>query len=216
MRFDLRRLFLPLLVVLLVPSVLPGQENIPPARLILGLGELEQAAFIKATMDLGFPSDRADQMTMLIINRSALALPLIEERLEADLRSQPPSPSFIETASEMIAYAGDEHALRAIGKLIAIDEVRFAPLVGRALTHAMNWRNPLTVAYRGLELGDGTVSRHVVGWVEAMLDRYGKVPDDEEWSSDPIAIRLTRGTTAELRPSVQRYATEALAKRDRR
>jgi hypothetical protein len=181
-------------------------------------------------MDLGFPSDRADQMTMLIINRSALALPLIEERLEADLRSQPPSPSFIETASEMIAYAGDEHALRAIGKLIAIDEVRFAPLVGRALTHAMNWRNPLTVAYRGLELGDGTVSRHVVGWVgaalkssrmqrtwgEAMLDRYGKVPDDEEWSSDPIAIRLTRGTTAELRPSVQRYATEALAKRDRR
>jgi hypothetical protein len=39
-------------------------------------------------------------MTMLLINRSALVLPLIERRVEVELRSQLPSNSLIDTATE--------------------------------------------------------------------------------------------------------------------
>lgn len=133
----------------------------------------------------------------------------------------------MDTASEMIAYAGDAQALRAIAKLVAVDESRFGPLVGRTLDNAGNWRNPFTVVYKGLELGDEGVARRVTAWVEsalasnrmqrawaeAMLDKYGKVPDETEWATDPIASRLEDRASPELRQSVGRFAAEALRNR---
>jgi hypothetical protein len=141
-----RRLWL-VLVVVSFSATLEGQEVIPPARTILDLGEADQIAFINRTMELGFPVSRADQMTMLIVNRSALALPLIEAKLEEDLKSASTPKGLVNTAIEMIAYAGDEQALQAVRKLMAIDERRFGPLVGRTLDNAGNWRNPFTLAY---------------------------------------------------------------------
>jgi hypothetical protein len=181
-------------------------------------------------MDLGFPDDRADQMTMLVINRSSLVLPVIEARVESALQSEPPVKAFIETAIEMIVYAGDEQSLRAISKLMAIDETRFGPLVKRTLDNAGNWRNPFTVAYGGLEQGDEAVARQVMAWTEtalvsnrrqrawaeAMVMRYGKVPDESVWTTDPIASRLKNGASPELRQSMLRFATEAQKKRERR
>src|SRR5258708_20802 len=110
------------------------------ARNILDKTEAEQTTFITSTMEQGFPEDRADQMTMLIINRSAVTIPLIEAKLEEMLKSASPSKGFIDIASEMIAYAGDEQALRAVGKLLAIDGKRFERLIGRTLDNAGNWR----------------------------------------------------------------------------
>src|SRR6516162_3499142 len=136
-----------LALVLLPLSSLHGQDTIPPARTILDLSESEQAAFIRSTMALGFPMNRADQMTMLIINRSALVFPLIEGKLEEALKSDSPQTAFVETASEMIAYAGDQTALREIIKLMSLDEKRFGRLVGRMLDNAGNWRNSFDVAY---------------------------------------------------------------------
>ena len=52
-------------------------------------------------MDQGFPEDRSDQMTMLLINRSAVVVPLIVARLEEVLKSANPSNDFIDIASEM-------------------------------------------------------------------------------------------------------------------
>jgi hypothetical protein len=46
-------------------------------------------------------------------------------------------------------------------------------------------------------------------WAEAMAVRYGKVPDESVWSTDPIASRLNDKVSSELRQSVQRFATEA-------
>src|ERR1017187_2952748 len=135
-----------LAVVLLASSALDGQDVVPPARTILDLSNSEQIAFIRSTMELGFPANRADQMTMLIINRSALTLPLIEAKLEKALKSTPPPKSFVETASEMIAYAGDEQALRVISKLVALDENRFGRLVGATFAPLHDQVN--TVAYR--------------------------------------------------------------------
>jgi hypothetical protein len=208
----------------------PQVDQVPSAKTILDLPDSEQVAFIKTTMEHGFPEDRADQMTMLIINRSALSVSLIEAKVEELLKSPSPSRRSIDIASEMIAYAGDEQSLRAISRLIAIDEPRFGRLVARVLDNAGNWRNPFMVAYRGFELGDDAVSRYTVAWAEsalasnssqrvwaeAMLDRYGKVPGDSEWATDPIASRLEDRASPELRRSVSRLATEAQRNRGRR
>lgn len=222
------RVLLP--AVLLVSSSVHGQDVVPPARAILDLSEGEQIAFINRTIDLGFPENRADQMTMLIINRSAITLPLIEAKLEEALKSTPPPKGFVETASEMIAYAGDEWALREISKLLAVDENRFARLVGRTFDNAGNWRNPFAVAYRGFELGNEAISQRTMQWVEsalasnrmrrtwaeAMLDRYGKVPGDPEWATDPIASRLKDRASPELRRTVLSLAEDAKRRREHR
>jgi len=230
MAFNFIGRLLPLAVLASLSATMDGQEVIPTARTVLDLSEGEQIAFINRTMDLGFPENRADQMTMLIINRSALMVPLIEAKLEEALKSAPAPKGFVETASEMIAYAGDERALRAVGKLLAIDENRFGRLVGRTLDNAGSWRNPFSVVYRGLEIGDEAVSRRMAAWVEsalasntmqrtwaeAMLDRYGKVPGDSEWATDPIVSRLNGQASPGLRRSVMRLATEVQRKRERR
>lgn len=136
-------------------QALPGQDG--NARSILELSEVDQVAFITSTMDRGFPEDRADQMTMLIINRSSLTVPLIEERLEQALKSSSLSTKFIDIASEMIAYAGDEHAFRAVIKLTAVDRQRFEHLVGRTLDNSLDRRNPFFVAYAALEHGNESI-----------------------------------------------------------
>ena len=208
----------------------PQGDQVPSAKAILDLPDSAQIAFIKTTMEHGFPEDRADQMTMLIINRSALSVPLIEAKVEELLKSPSPSQQSIDIASEMIAYAGDDQSLRAISKLIAIDESRFGRLVARTLDNAGNWRNPFSVAYRGFELGDDAVSRNAAAWAEsalssnrmqrawaeAMLDRYGNVPGDSEWATDPIVARLEDRASPELRQSVMRLAEDAKRKREQR
>ena len=208
----------------------PQGDQVRSAKAILDLPDSEQIAFIKTTMEHGFPEDRADQMTMLIINRSALSVPLIEAKVEEILKSPSPSKGSIDIALEMIAYAGDEQSLRAISRLIAIDESRFARLVARTLDNAGNWRNPFTVAYRGFESGDDAVSRLAAAWAEsalasdhmqrvwaeAMLDKYGRAPGEAEWATDPIASRLKDRASPELRQNVLRFAAEAQSKRDRR
>jgi hypothetical protein len=193
---------------------------------ILQLSEAEQVEFAKSVLEQHFPENEGDRFSLLLVNRSALVVPLIEAKIEAELRSATRSERFIDLAAAMIAYAGDEQSVRAVSKLIRIDEKRFGPLVGRTLDNAGKWRNPFGVAYWALDLGDGTVagyttawsesvlatSRMQRSWAEAMLDRYGKVPGETEWATDPIASRLKNRASPELRQSVQRFATEAQKK----
>jgi hypothetical protein len=86
------------------------------------------------------------------------------------------------------------------------------------------------VAYQALDLGDGTVTGYTTAWAEsalasnrmqrawaeAMLDKYGRVPDESVWATDPIASRLKDRASPELRQSVVRLATEAQSKREKR
>jgi len=206
------------------------EQAIEPAGKILELTDAEQIRFINASLEEGLPVSRADQMTMLVINRSSITLPLIEEQIERALKQPSPPQRFVDTAAELIAYAGDEQALYAIVKLIRIDEIRFARLVGRALTHSANWRNPVTLAYRGLRMGDEAVVRYTMtwaelvlasnrmqrAWAEAMVERYGKVLGESEWTNDPIASRLKDRASPELRQSVMRVATELQRKGERK
>jgi hypothetical protein len=202
-------------VALVIAIVFVGlaSAQTPAARAILDRPENEQVQFVNQTMAAGFPAERMGAMTMLILNRSALVLPLLERRVETELRSRTPSKEFIETATEMIAYAGDEQSLRAISRLMTIDEGRFGGQVGRTLDNASSFRNPFTVAYRGCALGDEAVARRVGAWSEgalgsvrmqrmfreAMAAEYGHAPGEAEWASDAIASQLGSALRQELK-----------------
>ena len=197
--------------------------QVPSVRTILDLPESEQRNFITETINAGFPDGRADQMTMLILNRSSLVLPLLERRTEVELMSQSPSQVLIETTSEMIAYAGDSQALREVGRLIAIDDGRFGPLVNRTLGNAMSFRNPFTVAYRGVDVESEAVGSRIGAWADAMasaprmqrlwaqamIERYGRVPTQDDWASDPIVSRMKTRRFDQLKENVLRFASAA-------
>ena len=224
MGFTRRLLF----AILLLSATIHGQNAPPSALTIVDLSDSEQTAFIHNTMELGFPINRADQMTMLILNRSTLTLPLIESWIEQALKSNPTQAASVETAAEMIAYAGDQTALREVSKLVAVDENRFGRLVRRTLENAGSFRNPFGVVYDGLAMDDTAISRLTMQWVEsalassrmqrkwaeALLIRYGKVPDDSEWANDPLASRLKDQASPELRRTILSLAEDAKRKRE--
>jgi hypothetical protein len=204
----------------------PNNEG---AKGILQRPEAEQRDFVKSVLEHHFPDSQGDRFSILLVNRSELVIPLIESKIELELRNSARSESFIDLASAMISYAGDEQSLRAVSQLIQIDPRRFGTFVGRTLDSASNWRNPFDVAYRGLEIGE-TISGEIGAWTdsvlplrkmqrfwaESMVARYGKVPGESEWTSDPIAARLKTGRPENLRETIVGLAREAAAKRDRR
>lgn len=211
-----------LLIGLTAPGLMFGQVETVSTKNVLQMSRADQVAFLKTTMDQGFPMDRADPVTMLVINRSDIAVPVILARLEAVLSSQDTLPQFIDTAVEIIAYAGDEHALRAISHLLSIDEARFGRYIGRTLGNAANWRNPFTLAYYAVEMSDSRITELAVKWVEdslessrrqrfwaeAMLEKYRRVPTESDWETDPIASRLTVERTTNVKRQVLFRASE--------
>lgn len=105
---------------------------------ILRKSEAYQIAFIRSDLDQGMQGDN-DPPVMLILNRSSLVLPMIEKKIEEVLKSPNPldcftdktvdPQKFVDVAAWSIPSAGDENALREVGRLIAIDEKRFGMLV---------------------------------------------------------------------------------------
>lgn len=229
-------------------------------RRMLKASEAEQATWVRAYLGRGMPVKDPDSgtMTMLVLNRSAVTLPLIETKIEQVLRS--PSPAdcftaesvdpgkFVALAAYMIAYAGDQQALREASKLLKLDRKRFGSLVQRTLDEALTRRNAFTVAYRGFELGDATLDQKIAEWAqaeladkrpplrnygprdpepkpdfeiqqacrlwaEAMVEKYGGVPTERDWSDDPIVRRLEPAQGATLHDPVIRAASVALEKR---
>ena len=136
-------------------------------------------------------------------------------------------PILIGTATEMIAYAGNVDALRAMSLLVAIEEQRFGLLAGRTLDNAISFRNPFAVAYSGLEIGDEALAAKIGEWInsrlttmrmqrlwaEAMLDRYHQVPDKEQWTKDPLVARIATEHSDSLQEAVTTFAELAQQKR---
>src|ERR1035441_3441230 len=136
---------------------------------ILQVSGAEQVEFVNSVLEQHFPENEGDRFSLLLVNRSALVVPLIESKIETELGSHSRSERFIELASAMIAYAGDEQSVRAISNLIRIDERRFGTFIGRTLDNAGKWRNPFGVAYQALDLGDSTVTGYTTTWAESAL-----------------------------------------------
>ena len=131
-----------------------GQDPRSDLRRLLKADEAEQTAWIESHLRAGMPPD--DVFMMLILNKSEIALPLIEQKIEEVLRA--PSPSecftdksvdpqkFIHPAALSITEAGNVQSLKEASKLIKIDEKQFGWMVDRTLLHAWSYRNPFAVA----------------------------------------------------------------------
>jgi hypothetical protein len=158
--------------------------------------------------------------TSAAVFKSSITVPLVERKIEEVLRSMDPASCFstanvdpkifVREASYLIAGAGNETALKAIGQLMEIDEARFGGMVSSTLFSVPGNRNPFTVAYRGFAIGEPAVDRRLGEWAEAalarnaqstqeawaaaMLEKYTLVPTAERWATDPIATRLSQKT----------------------
>lgn len=212
----------------------------PLARRILHEDEATQIALVHTYLDEGAPEELGDAISMLILNRSALILPIMESRAEEILKDQYSSrtahPNLVPDRVLNIVLAaipagGDAVALRMASRLMAIDEARFGHLVGDTLAAAYNLRNPITVAYDGLDLGDPRVGARLAEWVEsaiktptgikaaqtklwwseALAKRYDGPPTDAQWATDPLVERLGSSAQA-VKNEVLRLTAAAVEK----
>ena len=186
-----------------------------------------------------------DALALLVLNKSAVALPILEKEIEEILHSASTKELFdspsadpqkvVNTAAAMIEYAGDEQSLLAASKLMKIDAHRFGGMVYVTLLHAGTLRNPFTVAYRGFEIGDSEVDEKIVdwagqwlklgedydhvramrSWAEAMLEKYDGVPNGAQWTEDPIASRLGPAKYPGLHDKMLPFMIEAAQKRSK-
>ena len=200
-------------------------------------------------MDKGMPIDLGGALTILAINKSSLVLPLVEQKIEQVLRSKSPSEcftdksvrpeKFVSLGADLIAYAGNDEAMRQVAKLIKLDEKRFGDLVNRTLMGTENRGNPenlgdpYIVAYHALEIGEPLVENRIYAWVQArfsekaedrirdlrrfwaaaMVDRYGGVPTESQWAADPFISRLNLSNDAALHKDMMTYAIAVVEQR---
>jgi hypothetical protein len=207
------------------------------------MSEAEQIAYVNSAFDRGMPPELVDGVAVLLQTHSAVVLPVLESRIEETLKSASPVDSFtdktvtpqkvIDLTAQDIAWAGDENALKAISRLIAIDEKRFGRLINGALISAEPRRNPFVVAYSGFELREAATDRRIAAWAEqqfddrsdhrqrelkrlwaeAMAEKYGHAPNEVDWANDPIATRLNPSLAASLHDEIFRLGAEAAAAR---
>lgn len=203
---------------------------------LMAASESDQVAFLKSALDQGLPNENGNGLSALVQTHSALLVPLIEQKIEEVLSAPDPAKCFtaegvdpkrfIIAAAATIAYAADENGLRAIAKLIRIDEKQFGRYAGMTVGHAYHFGNPMTVAYRGLDLNDPVLEKYIRKWLadnvpdltikrfwaEALVDRYGGAPVGYQWEDDPIVSRLPK-EAAQVHDEVLRLANEVAAKR---
>jgi hypothetical protein len=168
---------------------------------------------------------------MLAIQHSEVAVPELKQRLIAhsrQFRKALAGNSAIH--ADALAYVANGLAVDALCDLCAGNADLFCPYLERSLDYAEGRLNPFTLAYRAIARPEATVQDATIHWAdsmigfphfrqrlaEAMLDRYGKVPSQTEWTTDPIASRLKDRASPELRQSVLRFAAEAQSKRERK
>jgi hypothetical protein len=172
------------LIAFVAPHLVFGQEPEAEWRRMLKASEPEQTAWIKSHLQAGMPGSSV--FTMLILNRSEIALPPIEQKIEEVLHS--PSPTecfsgaavdpqkFVGRAAMAITEAGNIRSLKEASKLIRIDEKRFGWMVEGTLLQARSYGNPFTLAYLGFELGDPAVASRITAWVQDQLADKGPPP----------------------------------------
>jgi hypothetical protein len=222
---------------------LSAQDSEPVSTRILKWSEAEQVAWLKSYLAEGMPP--GEGLTMLVLNKSLIALPLLEQEIEEILHSKSPQQLFSNPAADpqtvvigatsMIEYAGDAQSLREASKLMKIDEHRFGGMVNSALLHAETNRNPFTVAYQGFDIGDPEVDKRILAWAEvtfalkgqldhnekrrwlaeAMVARYNGVPSGAQWTNDPIVSKLDPSKYAGLHDEMLPFTVEAAKKRSK-
>ena len=118
------------------PHLVFGQNNQADWRRLLKASQVEQTAWINSHLRAGMPPSEA--FGDLILNKSEVTLPLIEQKIEEVLRSPSPGQSFndksidpqdfVRRATSAITEAGDTQSLKEANKLIKIDAVSYTHL----------------------------------------------------------------------------------------
>jgi hypothetical protein len=229
------------------PITLTGWAQTPTtsARDLSQSSEASQREWIRSELDRGVLTP-TDTLGVLVLTNSSLAIPLIEKKIEEVLHSNSPADCFsdksvnpnrfVDLAAGVIAYAADQEAMKAIDRLMKIDEERFGPLVASALWRSYGTGKTAALAYHGLDLGNAAMTHRIIEWVEpvladanrraaalsfkqwwadAMVGRYGGSPTDLQWASDPIASRLKPQLAESLHNDMIRLTVGAVQKRAR-
>lgn len=196
--------------------------------------DAEDALFrirLAEALDRDYSKQTADELQMLSIQRSDVAVPELQRRLSVfSHQGQETLPRNAAIHADALAYVANGLAVDALCDLCAENSDLFCPYLERSLDYAEGRLNPFTLAYRVMAKPEAVVQEAAIHWAnsmigfphfrqrlaEAMLDRYGKVPGDSEWAMDPIVSRLKERASPELRQSVMRFAAEVQSKRERR
>jgi len=105
-------------------------QGIPdtPSRRLLRASQAEQVASVSSALDQGLTPEQFQIVGPLFYDKSALVLPLVEQKIEQVLKSATPRDQFtvknidparfVHIAASAIAQTGDEQALKEIAKLI--------------------------------------------------------------------------------------------------
>ena len=205
-----------------VPYLTPTSARRAGIAIVHQWGDLVPAMTVEENIFLG--NEIRGQFRVL--NKSEIALPLIEQKIEEVLRSRSVSSCFndksvdpkrfVGRAMLAIATAGDLEALKQSSKLIKIDEKRFGDMVDRTLSGALGYRNPFTVAYQGLELNDPVLDSRIGDWARAQLrERTHILPgaaeaetlEVREWLAQAVVKRYGAA------PSEKQWAKDPLISR---
>jgi hypothetical protein len=212
---------------------------------ILTLSDAEQIAFTNSDFDQGMPVSNGNELSYLVRNRSSLILPILEMKIEQVLKSANPRECFsskdvdpqrfIGLAASLITAAEDEQALIEASKLLKLDEKKFAWMVESTLSSLASG-NPFVLAYKGADMEDPALDKGIAAWADAMfrqrspdhpgslerrwadvmVDRYGGVPIQSEWASDPIVSRMNPAIVESMRQDMFRFLQVAWEKHPRR
>ena len=188
--------------------------------------DAEDALFrirLAEALDRDYSKQTADELQMLSIQRSDVAVPELQRRLSVfSHQGQETLPRNAAIHADALAYVANGLAVDALCDLCAENSDLFCPYLERSLDYAEGRLNPFTLAYRVMAKPEAVVQDAAIHWAnsmigfphfrqrlaEAMLDRYGKGPGESDWARDPIASRLKDRASPELRQSVIRFAAE--------
>ena len=146
------------------------------------MSDAEQVALAKTVVDLGVRAgDPAEILQSLARGRSSLILPIVEQKIEAVLKSPEPRDCFTEKSINVdrsllsmwlaIANVGRAEALREAGKLLKIDEKRFDRMVDQIMSNAVGEHKGFSLAYQGLEMDDPALTRRIVAAMADVLEK---------------------------------------------
>lgn len=115
------------------PPATPSTIDVPT---VLSMAFDEQRQFVRTAIHEGFPANKTDALTMLLLNDPASAVPVLEEFIAGETDRD---TLLVRKAAEWIAFAPPEAAAGAIQRLSALDP-RFAALAGRGRDNARHVR----------------------------------------------------------------------------
>ncbi len=183
---------------------------------------------LSIVLDRDYSHQAADELLTFAIQHSDVAVPELKRRLIAySQQSRKTLAGNAAIHADALAYVANALAVDALCDLCAGNADLFCPYLERSLDYVEGRLNPFTLAYRAIAKPEAEVQGATIHWAdsmigfphfrqrlaEAMLERYGKVPGETEWATDPIASRLKDRASPDLRQSVVRFVTEAQRKR---